>query len=175
MKKLALSLIVGFVLAASVFAVGQQSDDSNAPDRADVLKFMDLVHMKAQMIQVLEAMTKQVRFGAEQGFKNKVPNATPEQLAKVDQLFDGVFSDLPLDDMIDAIIPIYQKHLTKGDLVAITAFYSSPVGQKVLKEMPAIMSEAMDAGGEIGKKMFSARSQEFDQKIAALIEAMNKK
>jgi uncharacterized protein len=174
MKKLALSLIVGLV-AGSVFAVGQQSDDFAAPDRADVLKFMDCVHLKAQMIQMLEGMTKQVRLGAEQGFKNKVPNATPEQLAKVDQLFDGMFSDLPIDDMIDAIIPIYQKHLTKGDLVAITAFYSSPVGQKVLKEMPAIMSEAMGAGGEIGRKMFSAKSQEFDQRVAALIEAMNKK
>jgi hypothetical protein len=40
--------------------------------------------------------------------------------------------------------------------------------------MPAIMSESMQVGGEIGRKMFSAKSQEFDQKLAELVEASKK-
>ncbi len=42
-------------------------------------------------------------------------------------------------------IPIYQKHLTKGDVDAMTVFYSSPTGQKLLREQPAIASESMQA------------------------------
>ncbi|HXR17929.1 MAG TPA: DUF2059 domain-containing protein [Terriglobales bacterium] len=171
MKKLVLSLTLCFVLAVPVFSSAQQpTDDSVAPDKADILQFLDMMHTKTQMAQVLEGMEKQMRLGAEQGFKSKVPNATPEQLAKVDQLFDGIFKPLPIGEMMDALVPIYQKHLTKADLAAITAFYSSPTGQKVLKEMPAITSEAMQAGGEIGRRAFATRSQELDQKIAELVK-----
>jgi len=174
MKKLVLLLILCSALVLPVLSRAQQASDSDVPDKAEVMKFLDLMHAKAQMVQVMEGMAKQMRLGAEQGFKQKVPDATPEQLAKVDQLFDGVFSALPVDEMIDAIVPIYQKHLTKSDLAAITAFYSSPAGQKVLKEMPAIMSEAMQAGGEIGRKTFDAKSKQLDQQIAELVKETKK-
>jgi uncharacterized protein len=72
---------------------------------------------------------------------------------------------------VDAIVPIYQKHLTKADLEALTQFYGSPVGQKILNEMPAILSESMEAGGQIGQRMFAAKSAEFDKRVAELIES----
>jgi hypothetical protein len=174
MKKLVLPIILCIVFAVPVPCAAQQVSDSDVPDKADVLKFLDLMHAKAQMSQVLAGMVKQFRLGAEQGYKSKVPNATPEQLAKVDHLFDGLFNDFPVDEMLDAIVPIYQKYLTKGELAAATAFYSSPAGQKILKEIPAITAEAMQAGGEIGSRMFAAKSQEFDKKLAEL-EAGTKK
>jgi len=151
--------------------VGQvQSGVSDAPDKSDVMKFLDLIHAKAQMVQMLDGMSKQMRLGAEQGFKERVPNATPEQLSKLDAFCDEIFKSLPVDDMINAVVPIYQKHLTKTDLAAITEFYASPTGQKLLKEMPMIMSEAMQAGGDIGRKAMKAKSEELDQKIAELVK-----
>jgi uncharacterized protein len=171
MKKAVPTMTLVFLAIVSVFSAGQPVPDSDVPSKAEVLKFLDLMHSKAQMVQALDGMAKQMRLGAEQGFKAKVPDATPEQLARVDQLFDGIFKTLPIDDMLDAIVPIYQRHLTKADLVAVTAFYSSPPGQKILKEMPAIMSEAMQAGGEIGRRALATKSQELDQKIAELVKA----
>ena len=174
MKKLLFSLGLCFLLAMPVCSAAQQTNNSDAPDKADVLKFLDLMHARSQMVQVLDGMAKQMKVGAEEGFKEKVPNATPEQLAKVDKIFDGLFASLPVDDMVDAIVPIYQKHLTKSDLSAITAFYSSPAGQKILKEMPAIMAEAMQAGGQIGQKAMAAKSQELDQQLADLAKESKK-
>jgi hypothetical protein len=165
MKRLAVSILLCCVVGIPCLSAAQEV----APDKADVMKFLELMHARAQMLQVLDGMTKQMKRGAEDGFKKKVPDATPEQLAKVDRVFDNLFSSLPIDDMMDAIVPIYQKHLTKSDLAAITAFYSSPVGQKVLKELPAIMSEAMQAGGEIGRKAFDERSQEFERQVGELV------
>jgi len=170
MKKLGLSILLFCMLAMPYASVAQQADNSEVPDRADVVKFLDLMHARAQMIQTLTEMTKQMKLGAEDGFKQKVPDATAEQLAKVDEIFDRLFAALPVDEMMDAVVPIYQKHLTKSDLTAITAFYSSPVGQKVLKELPAIMSESMQAGGDIGRKVFAARSEQFDQQVAELVK-----
>jgi hypothetical protein len=164
---LLLLLIPGFVSGQAVAA-------SEVPDKADVLKFLDLMHTRAQMEQVMSGMVKQMKAGAEQGFKQKVPDATPEQLAKVDKIFDTMFSSLPMDELVDAIVPIYQKHLTKADLIAVTAFYSSPEGQKILKELPAIMSESMQAGGEIGQRVFAAKGEELDRQLADFVKESKK-
>lgn len=168
MKKFTVAVTALFTMVVASISWAQEPSNSDVPDRADVMKFLESTHAKAQMIQTLQTMEKQMRLGAEQGFKQRVPDATPEQIAKVDQLFDGIFQGLPIDEMVDAIVPIYQKHLTKADLAAVTAFYSSPSGQKILHELPAIMSESMQAGGEIGRRAFAAKSQEMDAKIAAL-------
>jgi uncharacterized protein len=174
MRKLILRLMLGLVLAVPVFSGAQQPSNSDVPDKEDVMRFLDLMHARTQMVQTMEGMEKQMRLGAEQGFKKKVPDATPEQLAKVDQLFDGVFNGFPVDEMMDAIVPIYQKHLTKTDLAAVTAFYSSAAGQKILKELPEIMSEAMQAGGEIGRRAFAAKSQQLNQQIAEYVKESKK-
>ena len=168
MKKQIVLGTLCFVLAVSAASNAQTLTNSDVPDKAQILQFLDLMHAKAQMIQAMEGMAKQMRIGAEQRFKDQVPGATPEQLAKVDAMFDGLFKDLPIDEMVDAIVPIYQKHLTKSDLAAVTAFYSSPAGQKILKEMPAIMAEGMQAGGEIGRRVFEEKAHKLDEQVAEL-------
>jgi len=174
MKKLALLFIVVFTLGIPVFVAAQTPADTDVPDKAAVMQFLELMHARAQMVQVMEGMAKQMREGAERGFKEKVPNATPAQLAKLDAIFDDILKALPVDEMVDAIVPIYQKHLTKSDLAAIVGFYSSPAGQKILKEMPAIMAEALQAGGEIGRRTFAAKSQQLDQQVAELVKETKK-
>jgi len=165
-------LFLPFALPSAVSA--QAAGNSDAPDKADVLKFLDLMHARAQMQQVLAGMAMQMKQGAEAGFKQKVPDATPEQLAKVDKMFDTLFAALPMDEMVDAIVPIYQKHLTKADLAAVTAFYSSPSGQKILKELPAIMSESMQAGGAIGQRALAAKGEELDRQLDELAKESKK-
>ena len=174
MKRVIPSVLLIFILAFTGSSIAQGTSASDVPDKAEVLKFLDLIHARTQLVQSMQGMAKQMRIGAEQGFQQKVPNATPEQLTKVDKLFDVFFTDLPVEELVDAIVPIYQKHLTKKDLAAITEFYSSPAGQKILTEMPAIMSESMQAGGEIGRRIFSAKSGEFDKRLAELIDASAK-
>jgi hypothetical protein len=83
MKKQIVLGTLCFVLAVSASSVAQTPNNSDVPDKADVMQFLNIMHAKAQMVQVMEGMQKQMRLGAEQGFKQKVPEATPEQLAKV--------------------------------------------------------------------------------------------
>jgi hypothetical protein len=44
--------------------------------------------------------------------------------------------------MIEAVIPVYQQHLTHADIRGIIDFHNSEPGQKYLKEMPVLMSES---------------------------------
>lgn len=177
-SKLRIAMTGIALLGCSLICNAQKSAEnpsaSDAPTREEVMKFLDLMHTRAQMTQVLDGMAAQFKQGAEQGFKKKVPNATPEQLAKVDALFGNIFKSLPIDEMVEAIIPIYQKHLTRADLGAATAFYSSTAGQRILKEMPAISSEAMQAGGQIGQRSFGAMADKFDQQVDELVKESTK-
>ncbi|HUO15854.1 MAG TPA: hypothetical protein VMX38_12785 [Verrucomicrobiae bacterium] len=97
MHKLTAVLVVVVALTLPATLIAQAGESPNVPDRTDVLKLLELMHARIQMKQTIDGVTKQMRLGAEAGFKLKVPNATPEQLAKVDKLFNGIFDDLPLE------------------------------------------------------------------------------
>lgn len=145
-----------------------------SPSRDEVLKFMEVLRIKPQLTQYFAGVAKQAKLGAEEGFKQKIPDATPAQIAEVDKFAENLFKDMPVDEMIDAMVPIYQKHLTKEDISAILAFYSSPVGQKLQHEQPAMMQEGMQVGGEIGRRRLGTMMQQMDDFIAKLAEQQAK-
>jgi Uncharacterized protein conserved in bacteria (DUF2059) len=68
----------------------------------------------------------------------------------------STFKAFPIDELIDAMVPIYQRHFTHADLVGVIEFYSSATGQKYLKEMPAMMSESMQ-GMQPGTEILGMR------------------
>jgi len=49
-------------------------------------------------------------------------------------------------DFVGRLVPIYQKHFTADEVNGMVKFYSSPLGQKVLTEMPLALAEANQAG-----------------------------
>jgi|ERR1700722_9843605 len=65
--------------------------------------------------------------------------------SKMSSMLDEMFANMPWDEMVQAMVPSYQKHFTKGDIDNLVTFYSSPTGAKVLREMPALTAEAMQA------------------------------
>jgi hypothetical protein len=136
---------------------------------------MDLLQIPARMEQFVNGLSESMRTGAEAGFKQEVPNATPDQLKKVDAIADSVSKDFPLQEMVDAVVLIYQKHLTRSDLQAILAFYSSPVGQKLLKEQPAMMTEGMQAGQQVMMKRLPEINERIKTQMAQLVEQEHRK
>jgi uncharacterized protein len=158
-------LCLTMILPAPAQQSGAAGIADSTPSKAEVMQFMDLMQVRVRITQIFDGMKTQGRLGAEQGFKKKVPDVTPEQLKKVDAVVDEMFSGFPVDDMIDAMVPIYQKHLTKSDLDAVVAFYSSPVGQKFIKEAPAMMSEAMQAGGDIARSRMNDVNERLQKRI----------
>jgi hypothetical protein len=63
----------------------------------------------------------------------------------MDQQSEDLIKNFPLDEMLNDMIPVYQRHFSKSEIDALTAFYSSPPGQKFLHEMPAVTAETMRA------------------------------
>jgi hypothetical protein len=170
-----LLLTIGILLAGSAAGTAQSPASADTPSEQDVLKFLDIMQVKARVNQMMESVGKQARVSAEQTLKEKIPDATPAQLAKVDAAADAIFKQLPIDEMMGAMVPIYQKHLSKSDLNAVMAFYSSPVGQRLLNEQPAMMAEAMQAGTKIARRRVDSLNQDLDRQVALIIQEEQQK
>lgn len=47
---------------------------------------------------------------------------------------------------IGRLVPVWQRHFTSDEMSGLLKFYRSPLGQKVINEMPTTMAEANEAG-----------------------------
>ena len=135
--------------------LGQSSPLASAPaTRQDVLSLFKVMHINDQMRSVMDSMTKQQSALVHETMKKRYPQMTEERLEQFDAMMEEGIKDFPVDAIIDDLIPVYQKHLTRTDVRAMNVFYSSPTGQKLLREMPEMTSESMQLSyGRMQKQM----------------------
>tara|TARA_B100001063_G_C16631780_1_gene486202 strand:+ start:277 stop:687 length:411 start_codon:yes stop_codon:yes gene_type:complete len=73
---------------------------------------------------------------------------------KIKPFMDEMFSGL-----IDALVPVYQKHLSIQDLKDGIGMYQTPIGKKIAEKSPQITQETMGVSMEWGMQ-FSSKIQE---------------
>lgn len=150
MRRIAITILLVALFAS--FSLAQSAD---APSREDVLKLMQVLNVRQQVGLVLDGMSSQIGTSMSAQMKKMAPNATPRQQKLMDELAAGAQQDMRSvmkeDEMIELMVPIYQKYMTKQEVAMITNFYSTPEGQAFLKKMPMVMRDAMQAGGEYGR------------------------
>jgi uncharacterized protein len=99
----------------------------------------------------------------------KQQNLPSDFEARMNKMMDDMFKDLSVDELIDAMIPAYQKHLTRADVDAPIAFYSSPAGQKYRKKLPAIQADSMQSASGVTHNM-TAKMQDRPQSEIAQVQ-----
>jgi hypothetical protein len=77
-----------------------------------------------------------------------------------DGFWDRFQSKVNGRDMIEKVMPIYDKYYTLEDLRAVNAFYASPAGQKILATLPQVMQESMAVGQTWGQEMAQKAADE---------------
>ena len=70
--------------------------------------------------------------------------------------------EMDAKELMDAIVPVYQKQLSEEDIQAILSFYATPAGKKLISAQPAIMQESMMIGQQWGQQVFMRAKQKFD-------------
>lgn len=148
---------------------------NNVASREQIMKLLDLLQVPDSLALTLDAMKEQMKIGALQVFREKVENPSPEQINSVNAIVDDEFKKIGMEDLIKDVVPIYQKHLSRSDVEAVIRFYSSPVGQKIRREQPAMARESLQAtaAGQRGKmELLLAK---LDLRIEQLIQNEQKK
>lgn len=138
-------VLVSVLCALTLPSLLAQTPSDPPATRDNVLALFSLMNIREQVTSVMESVATQQRQIMHDNLKRQVPRVSPEEFARLDQFMADVMKELPVDGMIDDMVPVYQKHLNKSDVDAMSAFYSSPTGRKLLREMPAMTAESMQA------------------------------
>jgi len=141
-KGLLISSWILIVLVASCSAQLASPEDSPAT-KEDILRLFDSMQVKQQMRSVMDAMMKQQTTLVHETIRKRYPAASEEKIARFDNMMQETMKNFPVDALLEDMIPVYSKHLNHTDVEAMSAFYSSPTGQKLLREMPDMTSESM--------------------------------
>jgi len=141
------SILCACLLGLCVGA-GAQTTVPISPDAAsqeDVKKLFDVMASREQISQMMQQLFAQMQSLNREQLKKKHPEFSDADLSRMDRGSQDLMKNFPLDEMLSDMIPVYQRHFTKSEIDALTVFYSSPVGQKFLHEMPAVSAETMRA------------------------------
>ena len=138
--------------AAAQAKSGVEVFPADAPTHDQVMTLLDLLQIRKMMATMMDGMQQAMKQGAERSFRERVPNPTPKQLEALNGMVDDAVGGLPIDEMVEAIVPIYRRHLSKSDVEEMIRFFGGPVGQKLLREQPQMMQEGMRAGVAVAEK-----------------------
>jgi len=175
MKRLFLAVCLCFGLYAMGMAQQSQPSDADAPaSKADIERYLDTTHSREMMRKMADAMSEPLHKMVHEQYlkdKDKLPSDFEETTNKT---VDDMMKNMPWDEMVDAMIPAYQKHFTQGEMNALIEFYSSPTGQKILSEMPAVAADSIGTMMPIMQKHIAATQEHIQQQIAELTKKSEK-
>ena len=162
-----IALILGICCLLSCFAVAQEDEPAT---REDIVNYMAVVHSPEMMKKIVAGMATPLRQFVHDTFEKDKDRLPPDFEARLNTALDDYLNTMPFDEMLQASIPIYQKHFTKSDINSLLAFYSSPTGQKLLNELPAITSEVMSAQIPIIRRQVEKIQKQMQEQIQAMLK-----
>lgn len=177
--KVSLGIILGVLLTlASAWAQDMPATDVPA-SKQDIEKLLVVLHLRERTQLIMENSRKQSKSMITEILQKDLPEATEDERSQLrevaDEMIEGVYKEYPIDALLRDMVPVYQRHLTKSDSDQLIAFYSSPVGQKVLREMPAITSEAMQVSSSYLQPRIEAAIGKLKERAERMAEEDRKK
>jgi len=138
---IALCLIGSGPAAAQPAATPTQDALAAARELVQVARAADQLKLiLPSIIQALKPAVVQGRPEVERDFDAFAP-----------ALLDNMSARLP--EFADEIVLIYARNFTPGEMREMTAFYRTPVGQKLLEKLPTVTQESMRAGQAWGQRI----------------------
>jgi len=160
-------LVFAACLAFASPNFAQQSAADAPASKEDIQRYLDTMNVRDMMKTVMDSMAKTMHQIVHQQVE-KQPNLPADFESRTDKMMDDMIKNFPTDDLLAAMEPVYEKHLTKGEVDALVAFYSTPTGQKILNDLPAMTSEAMQAGVGVAQKMMAKMTQRVQDEVAQM-------
>jgi hypothetical protein len=104
--------------------------------RLEIEKLLELTGTAKLMNQVLDQMVSSFKM---------------HNTGVSDEFWDRFEKEMNTQDLINKMMPIYDKYYSLDDLKAVNAFYQTPAGQRMLAATPKIMQESMQMGQAWGR------------------------
>jgi uncharacterized protein len=160
-------LLATLCLALSVPTLAQNAD-TDAATRDDVILYLRTMRSHDMMQRLMEVQSQSIQTMMHDQFVKEKRTLPANFDTAMQKEMADFLKGMPMDEMIDAMIPAYQNHFTHSDIQAMNAFYSSPVGQKVLEQLPLVMQEGMQAAMPIMSKYLTDSKARMKQDLEKL-------
>jgi hypothetical protein len=174
-----LGVVFGVLLAVSATWAQQVTSNDVPASKQDIERLFVALHVRERQQLILENSHKQAKAMLNEVLRKELPEASQEELSQmqkmIDEMIDDIDKDYPMDAILKDMVPIYQRHLTKSDSDQLIAFYSSPVGQRMLRELPAITTEAMQVSSSYLQPRMEAAVSNLKEKVEHMVEEDRKK
>ena len=79
-------------------------------------------------------------------FKKSMPQV-PEKF------WSDFMKEVHTDELVDLIVPVYDRNLTHDDVKELIRFYETPTGKKFVSVLPKITQESMVVGEKWGRDL----------------------
>jgi uncharacterized protein len=165
-RRITLAMIA--TLLCTTGAMAQQAPVDAPATKEDIERYLEITHSRDMMKQMMDVMTKNARELARDQLSKDRANLPPDADERMNKIIEDAYKNFPIEEMLQAMIPIYQKHWTKGDVDNLIAFYSSPTGQKMMKDMPQTVAEAMQVMRPVMQKQMDKVRQQIEQQVVQL-------
>lgn len=171
MRRILLAAALSFCGPLLGFAQQTAQNASDAPaTKEDIQKYLDVMHSREMMAKMVDAMSSPMHKMIHEQFLKDKDKLPPDFEDRMTRMINDWMKSFPWDEMLDSMVPVYQKHFTKGDVSSLIAFYSTPTGQKLLREMPAIMQEAMESMMPLMQKQMEAMNARVQKEVAQMMK-----
>ncbi|HWE31447.1 MAG TPA: DUF2059 domain-containing protein [Polyangia bacterium] len=70
-----------------------------------------------------------------------------------DKFWADFMKEVHTDELIDLIVPVYDRNLTQNDVTELIRFYESPTGKKFVSVLPKVTQESMTVGEKWGREL----------------------
>jgi hypothetical protein len=195
MKKFfATALVIGFVLCASFVrspppdstmpstpATASTVPPDQQPTKQQLAKLFEAMHLREQTESMMKMFPEMIQQQVRQQEKEIAANQpesgkpTPEQQAALDRVMNRFLEKamnlFTVDEMLDDMAAIYQRHFTRDDVNAYIAFYSTPAGQHLLQITPVIMQEYMPVVMQRVQERSKALTAEMSKEIIDVLKS----
>jgi hypothetical protein len=132
----AMSFLLLMCLAPSLMA---QNNSPGPTKEENIRKLLILTDAKGIFKRALETQVSQM--------KTNMVNRIPPKF------WDEVLKAVDADKFMELLVPVYDKHFSNDELLGLIAFYETPLGKRLVSELPQIMTESAAAGDKYGQEI----------------------
>ena len=168
MKRLVLATIA--LVCTSSLGFARQNPADTPATKEDVQRYLEVTQSREMMAKIIDAMMKPMHQMIREQYQKDKDKLPPDFEARTDKMLEGYLKNFRWDEVLQSMVPVYQKHFTKGDIDHLVAFYSTATGQKLLRELPAITAEATQAMMPVIRQKMDAMTRNVQQQVAEMIK-----
>lgn len=173
-RKVVAAVVVALCAAWPGFAA--ESAAPAAGHEEKIANIRKLVHIMSgkQMKDMMDTMFEST-FRAIEARMPPEAREDPEAKRIVQEFLKSAsLSEKDLEEMMDLMIPYYDKYLDDADIGAVVRFYESPAGKKLVRVMPEMMAEMLPQIMGWTMEKLKGPAEELRRKLEAIEERRRK-